>query len=73
MFTYFENRRARELCKSRGGRPGLSVSNSLYGLCGRKATLNLQTFIDAQQKDNSHMARCTSGGVYVPCIYSHAR
>ena len=26
--------RARELCKSRGGRP-----NSLYGLCGRKATL----------------------------------
>ena len=26
--------RARELCESRGGRP-----NSLYGLCGRKATL----------------------------------
>ena len=35
-----KQRRARELCESRGGRPGLSVpnSNSPYGLCGRKAT-----------------------------------
>ena len=33
--------RAQELCGSRGGRPGLSVPNSAYGLCGRKATLNL--------------------------------
>ena len=33
--------RALELCESRGGRPGLSVPNSPYGLCGRKATLNL--------------------------------
>ena len=32
--------RAQELCESRGGRPGLPVPNSLYGLCGRKATLN---------------------------------
>ena len=32
--------RAQELCKSRGGRPGLPVPNSPYGLCGRKATLN---------------------------------
>ena len=30
--------RAQELCESRGGRPGLPVHNSLYGLCGRKAT-----------------------------------
>ena len=29
--------RAQELCESRGGRPGLSVPNSPYGLCGRKA------------------------------------
>jgi len=29
-----------ELCESRGGRPGLPVPNSPYGLCGRKATLN---------------------------------
>ena len=34
-------RRAQKLCKSRGGRPGLPVPNSPYGLCGRKATLNL--------------------------------
>ena len=32
--------RAQELCESRGGRPGLSVPNSPYSLCGRKATLN---------------------------------
>ena len=29
------------MCESRGGRPGLSVPSSTYGLCGRKATLNL--------------------------------
>ena len=28
------------VCESRGGRPGLPVPNSPYGLCGRKATLN---------------------------------
>ena len=28
------------VCESRGGRPGLPVSNSPYGLCGRTATLN---------------------------------
>ena len=33
------NNRAQELCESRGGRPGLPVPNSPYGLCGRKATL----------------------------------
>ena len=32
--------RARELCGSRGGRPGLPVPNRPYGFCGRKATLN---------------------------------
>ena len=29
--------RPHELCESRGGRPGLPVPNSPYGLCGRKA------------------------------------
>ena len=29
--------RAQGLCESRGGRPGLPVPNSTYGLCGRKA------------------------------------
>ena len=33
--------RAQELCESRGGHPGLPVPDSPYGLCGRKATLNL--------------------------------
>ena len=28
--------RAQELCESRGGRPGLPVHNSPYGLSGRK-------------------------------------
>ena len=31
--------RAQELCESRGGRPGLTVPNSPYSLCGRKAIL----------------------------------
>ena len=33
--------RAQEVCESGGGRPGLPVPNSPYGLCGRKTTLNL--------------------------------
>ena len=33
--------KANELCESRGGRPGLPVPNSPYGLCGRKATFNV--------------------------------
>ena len=32
--------RTQELCESWGGRPGLPVPNALYGLCGRKVTLN---------------------------------
>ena len=31
---------AQEVCESRDGRPGLPVASSLYGLCGRKATLS---------------------------------
>ena len=31
-------KKAQELCESRGGRPGLPVPNSPYGLCGREAT-----------------------------------
>ena len=30
--------RTQELCESRGGRPGLPVPNSPYGLCGRSPT-----------------------------------
>ena len=38
-----EYSRAQALCESRGGRPGFPVPNSPYGLCGRKAALNLNT------------------------------
>ena len=41
----FTRARALELCESRGGRPGLPVPNNPYGLCGRKATLNLNVEI----------------------------
>ena len=33
-----EEEEEKELCKSRGGRPGLTVPNSPYGPCGHKAT-----------------------------------
>ena len=36
---------AEELCESRGGCPGLPVPNSPYGLCGRGATFEEDTFI----------------------------
>ena len=39
MFTYLGLSRAQELCESRGGRPGLPVPSSPYGLCGRKETV----------------------------------
>ena len=35
--------RAQELCGSGGGRPGLPIPDSPYGLCGRKATLTLNS------------------------------
>ena len=34
------NTSAQDLSERRGGRPGLPVPNSSYGLCGRKATVN---------------------------------
>ena len=40
--------RAQELCGCRGGRPGLPVPNSPCGLCGRKATLNLDLNSETQ-------------------------
>ena len=51
--------RAQELCKGRGGRPGLPVPNSPYGLCGRKASLNL--FV-------SELRSCVKVEVVVPVI-----
>ena len=34
------NERTRELCESRGGRPGLPVPKKPHDFCGRKAALN---------------------------------
>ena len=36
--------RAQEVCESRGGRPGLHVPNSPYGLCGRTGRLEVSQF-----------------------------
>ena len=36
--TLLQDVRTQELCEGRGGRPGLPVPNSPYGLYGRKAT-----------------------------------
>ena len=43
MVLLSSSSRVQELCESRGGRPGLPVPNSPYGLCGRKATLDLNS------------------------------
>ena len=45
--------RAQALCESRGGRPGLPVPDSPYGLCGRKATLNLNSL--SPQSSGAHL------------------
>ena len=50
--------RAEELCESRGGRCGLPVPSSPYGLCGRKATLNLNS--DTQSSGAVRKSRWTS-------------
>ena len=53
--------RAQELCESRGGHPGLPVPNSVYGLCGRKVTLNYNCLrVRAQELCESR------GGLPVP-------
>ena len=49
--------RGQELCKSGGGRPGLPVPNSPYGLCGRRATLNSNSNIIVQELCESRGGR----------------
>ena len=46
---------AQELCESGRSRPGLPVPNNPYGLCGRKATFNLNWSNRVQEV-------CESGG-----------
>ena len=38
LLTCSSDVRAQQLCESGGGRPGLPVLSSPYGLCGREAT-----------------------------------
>ena len=44
--------RAQALCESRGGRPGLPVANSPYGLCRRKATSVERTALPSPTTEN---------------------
>ena len=46
--------KAQELCESRGGRPGLSVPNNPYGLCGRKSAVEeeVKTVRDYRTEDS---------------------
>ena len=60
MFTYCH--RAQGLCESRGGRPGLPVPNSPYGLCGRKATFNEQLGVGPQRPQKQHRLRFIMDG-----------
>ena len=48
-------RSEQELCQGRGGRAGLPVPNSPYGLCGRKATLE-------EEEDGKTQELCESLG-----------
>ena len=49
--------RAQDLCGSRGGRPGLPVPSSSYGVCGPKPTLQLERYFSLgmllKPKDNT--------------------
>ena len=41
----------RELCESRGGRPGLPVLNRPYGLCGRKSGAGIAQWLEHRTRD----------------------
>ena len=50
--------RSQELCESRGGRPGLPVPNSPYGLCRRKATVEEVVFLVLHVSEKT---KCSAG------------
>ena len=63
-----------ELCGGRGGRPGLPVPNSPYGLCGRKATFkegntapNFMVFCTPTFEDDLFV--CTQTALTL-CVYT---
>ena len=49
----------RSSCESRRGRPGLSVANRPYGLCGRKATFEEESKKIRAQEGAVSKSRCT--------------
>ena len=58
--------RGQELCESRGGRPGLPVPRSPYGLCGRKAAFeedenNAETGCTRTQIPHNYMLTMSTG------------
>ena len=58
--------RAQELSDGRGGRPGLPVPNSQYGLCGREAILDLN-----QQDPNTCEITHTHTHTHTPHTHTH--
>ena len=65
--------RAQELCESRGGRPGLPIRKSPDGLCGRKATLNLNLTIPREGLNTRLPCRWIRQGSHVPCTEKRVR
>ena len=61
-----------ELCQSRGGRPALPVPNTPNGLCGRKATLNLNLNSTNLKQNEAQSARAVSTHMLYT-LYLHAR
>ena len=63
--------RAQNQCESRGGRPGLPVSYSPYGLSGRKAALNFkkkETAEKQQQQQNYKYGSAIPSKVSLLCL-----
>ena len=58
-------KKAQELCESGGGRPGLHVPNSPYGLCRQKATLEEELHEDrAFYERTEPIVNTTTGARY---------
>ena len=55
-----------QLCGSRGGRPGFPVPNGFYGLCGRKATSNLNK--DRQNSGTQELCESRGGRPGLPVV-----
>ena len=62
---HLKKKKAHELYESRGGRPGLPVPNSPYGLCRQKATLEEELHEDrAFYERTEPIVNTTTGARY---------